>query len=59
VEKATEKREKRDILKILRLPLGILLTELGNHLGIPVPGVGYAGEGDNAIRKDNNYQLVG
>jgi hypothetical protein len=35
-----------DILKILSLRLSILLTELANHLGITLSGVGYAGEGD-------------
>jgi REP element-mobilizing transposase RayT len=38
--------------------LGISLTELAKHLGITVPGVGYAVERGRAIARDNNYQLI-
>ena len=38
--------------------LGMSLTDLANHLGISVPGVGYAVERGEAIVRDNNYQLV-
>jgi hypothetical protein len=34
------------------------LTELARHLGISVPGVGYAVERGEAISRDNNYQLI-
>lgn len=38
--------------------LGISLTELAKHLGITVPGVGYAVERGQAIARDNKYQLI-
>ena len=38
--------------------LGMSLTDLANHLGISVPGVGYAVERGEAIVRDNNYELV-
>ena len=38
--------------------LGMSLTDLARHLGISVPGVGYAVERAEAIARDNNYQLV-
>ena len=38
--------------------LGISLTELAKHLGITVPGVGYAVERGQAIARDNHYQLT-
>jgi len=34
------------------------LTELARHLGISVPGAGYAAERGEAISRDNNYQLI-
>lgn len=44
--KSLSRGKKRGALKILPLRLGILFTELVNHLGKTVPGVGYAGLGD-------------
>jgi len=38
--------------------LGISLTELAKHLGITVPGVGYAVVRGQVIARDNNYQLI-
>ena len=38
--------------------LGISLTELAKHLGITVPGVGYAVVRGQALARDNNYQLI-
>ena len=34
------------------------LTELARHLDSSVPGVGYAVEREEAISRDNNYQLI-
>lgn len=38
--------------------LGMSLTDLARHLGISIPGIGYAVERGEAIARDNNYQLV-
>jgi hypothetical protein len=38
--------------------LGISLTELARHLGLSVPGVGYAVERGKLIAQENNYQLL-
>ena len=37
---------------------GMSLTDLARHLGISIPGVGYAVERGEAIARDNNYQLA-
>ena len=54
--------ERQGILSLLcfwaaREP-GISLTDLARHLGISVPGIGYAVKRGEAIARDNNYQLV-
>ena len=36
----------------------VISSDLGRHLGISIPGVGYAVERGEAIARDNNYQLV-
>jgi len=38
--------------------LGMSLTHLARHLGISVPGVGYAVQRGETIARDNNYQLI-
>ncbi len=38
--------------------LSMSLTDLAKHLGISIPGVGYAVVRGEAIARDNNYQLA-
>lgn len=38
--------------------LGMSLTDLARHLGISVPGVGYAVKRGEAIARDNNYIIT-